>query len=134
MVNTIKTVDVPCRGILVYQRVLFIFWGSKSKNVRVNLTICGKWTECPTPKTGTPMDRASSKKHSFPITLPETNSSHLKIDLPKGNAIFQPAIFRCYVSFREGSQTRCFFLREFLLASIEETTSVILQTESEGGF
>ena len=33
---------------------------------------------------------------------PETNSSHVKIGrAPK--LIFQPSIFRCYVSFKEGS-------------------------------
>ena len=36
------------------------------------------------------------------ITLPETNSSHLKIGHPKRKLVFQPSIFRCYVSFREG--------------------------------
>ena len=37
-------------------------------------------------------------------TLPETNSSHLKIGDPKRKRIvFQPSIFRCEnVSFREG--------------------------------
>ena len=35
-------------------------------------------------------------------TLPETNSSHLKI----GWAVFQPSIFRCHVSFREGTQQK----------------------------
>ncbi len=34
-------------------------------------------------------------------TLPETNSSPLKIGHPKGKFIFQPSIFRCYVSFGE---------------------------------
>ena len=38
----------------------------------------------------------------FWCTLPETNSSHLKIGLPKRKLIFQPQWFRCYVSFREG--------------------------------
>ena len=36
------------------------------------------------------------------ITLPETNNSHLKIGHPKRKLVFQPSIFRCYVSFREG--------------------------------
>ena len=35
-------------------------------------------------------------------TLPETNSSPLKIGHPKRKLVFQPSIFRCYVSFREG--------------------------------
>ena len=35
-------------------------------------------------------------------TLHETNSSALKIGLLKRKLIFQSAIFRCYVSFREG--------------------------------
>ena len=34
--------------------------------------------------------------------LPETNSLHLKIGHPKRKLVFQPFIFRCYVSFREG--------------------------------
>ena len=36
-------------------------------------------------------------------TLPETNSSHLKIGLPNRKVIFQPSIFCGYVSFREGN-------------------------------
>ena len=52
---------------------------------------------CHVPKTGCPY---------FFVTLPETNSSHLKIGLnaPKGNGlVFQPSIFRCEnLSFREG--------------------------------
>ena len=32
--------------------------------------------------------------------LPE--SKYLKIDHPKRKLVFQPSIFRCYVSFREG--------------------------------
>ena len=36
------------------------------------------------------------------IILPETNSLHLKIVHPKRKRVFQPSIFRCYVSFREG--------------------------------
>ena len=36
-------------------------------------------------------------------TLPETNSSPLKIGHPKRKLVFQPSIFRCEnVSFREG--------------------------------
>ena len=37
------------------------------------------------------------------ITLPQTNSSHLKIGLPNRKVVFQPSIFRGYVSFREGN-------------------------------
>ena len=36
-------------------------------------------------------------------TLPETNSSPLKIGVPKRKLVFQLFIFRCYVSFREGT-------------------------------
>ena len=46
-------------------------------------------------------------------TLPETNSSPLKIGHPpKGNKkVFQQSMFRCKlaVSFREGNYWRCFF-------------------------
>ena len=35
-------------------------------------------------------------------TLPETNSSPLKMGHPKRKLVFQPSIFRGYVSFREG--------------------------------
>ena len=38
-----------------------------------------------------------------PITLNKTNSSHLKIDLWKRGFLLETAIFRCYVSFREGN-------------------------------
>ena len=37
-----------------------------------------------------------------PLTLPETNSSPLKIGLPNRKVVFQPSIFRCYVSFSQG--------------------------------
>ena len=43
-------------------------------------------------------DWLNEKKH----TLPETNSSHLKMGHPKRKLVFQPSIFRCYVSFKEG--------------------------------
>ena len=42
-------------------------------------------------------------------TLPETNSSPLKIGFPKRKSVFQPYIFRCYVGFKEG-----ILLKEFL--------------------
>jgi len=35
--------------------------------------------------------------------LPETHSSPLKIGHPKRKLVFQPSIFRCYVSFRESN-------------------------------
>ena len=34
-------------------------------------------------------------------TLPKTNSSLLKMGLPKRKVVFQPSIFKCYVSFME---------------------------------
>ena len=37
-----------------------------------------------------------------PLTLPKTNSSPLKIGLPKRKVVSQPPFFRGYVSFREG--------------------------------
>ncbi len=37
-------------------------------------------------------------------TLPKTNSSPLKIGHPKRKLGFQPSIFRCHVSFREGNR------------------------------
>ncbi len=37
------------------------------------------------------------------ITLPKTNSLPLKMSLPKRKVVFQPPIFRGYVSVREGS-------------------------------
>ena len=39
----------------------------------------------------------------FKLTLPETDSSPLKIDHPKRKLVCQQCIFRCYVSFREGT-------------------------------
>ena len=40
---------------------------------------------------------------SFLLTLPETNSSHLKIGFPKRKVVFQPSIFKGYVSSQKGS-------------------------------
>ena len=48
-------------------------------------------------------------KSSNSFTLPETNSSPLKIGLPNRKVVFQPSIFRGHVSFREGTQTIIFF-------------------------
>ena len=42
------------------------------------------------------------KLYQIDITLPETNSSPLKIGHPKRKLVFQPSIFGSYVSFREG--------------------------------
>ena len=39
---------------------------------------------------------------TFGGTLPETNSSHLKMVVSNRNLLFQRSIFRCYVTFREG--------------------------------
>ena len=38
----------------------------------------------------------------YKYTLPETNTSPLQGSHPKRKLVFQPSIFRCYVSFREG--------------------------------
>ena len=49
---------------------------------------------------------------------PKTNSRlHLQIGkLQKGNEkVFQPSIFRCYVSFREGATSTCFFFTNYLI-------------------
>ena len=44
--------------------------------------------------------------HNHRYTLPETNGLHLKIGFPKKERrVFQPSIFRFYVSFREGNYT-----------------------------
>ena len=48
----------------------------------------------------TPGGRCCWSKPS--VTLPETNSSPLKIGHPKRKLLFQPSIFRGYISFREG--------------------------------
>ena len=61
------------------------------------------WTR----KAGEPLDQFPEKVRI--ITLPETNSSPLKIDHSKRKVIFQPYIFRCYVSFREGNHVHQFF-------------------------
>ena len=45
---------------------------------------------------GTRLQTLPKEKRSN-ITLPETNSSHLKIGNPKMKVVFQPSIFRCYV-------------------------------------
>ncbi len=47
--------------------------------------------------------RSKKCKDNLDVTLPETNSSHLKMGHPKRKVVFQPSIFRCKlaVSFRE---------------------------------
>ena len=52
-------------------------------------------------------DRISTDGMEWNITLPETNSSHLKIDPWKfGDSYWKPSIVRGYVSFRECSFSR----------------------------
>ena len=48
-------------------------------------------------------------------TLPETNSSPMKIGLPNRKVVFQPSIFRGYVSFREGSIYQSNHIKQHLL-------------------
>ena len=55
-------------------------------------------------------DQETHQNHKYDMffllyTLPETNSSHLKIGYPKRNSIFQPSIFRCK-RFRECNMTK----------------------------
>ena len=45
--------------------------------------------------------KAKLRSLGVKVTLPETNSSPLKIGLPNRKVVFQPSIFGCYVSFRE---------------------------------
>ena len=45
-------------------------------------------------------------KYEWTNTLPKTNSSHLKMDVWKISFLLGWPIFRCYVSFREGT---CFW-------------------------
>ena len=52
-------------------------------------------------------DKAQVLQKVCPSTLPETNGSPLKIGLPnRRKVVFQPSIFRGYVSFREGKSRR----------------------------
>ena len=55
------------------------------------------------------------------LTLPETNSSHLPGCHPKRKLVFQPSIFRCHVSFREGN-----------LVMIYEVSLSMVETAAEG--
>ena len=59
------------------------------------------------------------------FTLPETNSSPLKMGHPKRKLVFQPSIFRCYVSFRECkvSSFEGFVQRFFSLWKLDSTSS-----------
>ena len=50
-----------------------------------------------------------STKALFQLTLPETNSSHLKIGHPRRKVVFQPSIFRCYVRF-----PRCISFKKYV--------------------
>ncbi len=56
------------------------------------------------------LDPNTSRWKNNVYTLPKTNSSPLKIGYPKKDTIvFQPSIFGCYVSFKEGifCSSRC---------------------------
>ena len=48
-------------------------------------------------------NRMMNSKFCLVISLPETNSSHLKMDGWNTRFLLGRPIFRCYVSFREGS-------------------------------
>ena len=62
-----------------------------------------------------PTTKRSSYSLALKITLPETNSSHLKIGHPNWKVVFQPSIFRCYVSFRECSYIYIVQLYSFII-------------------
>ena len=49
----------------------------------------------PSNQVGILHGKISQTSRSSPITLPETNSSHLQGSYPKRKRIFQPSIFRC---------------------------------------
>ena len=50
-----------------------------------------------------PVGTCAQQQHKYCNYTSNTNSSHLKIDLPKRTLVFQLSIFRDYVSFREGA-------------------------------
>ena len=70
------------------------------KLFRRTFWMCTEWNPKPKQQTTLWMSLIMS------YTLPETNSSHLKIGHPKRKVVFQPSIFRGYVSFREGKLQR----------------------------
>ena len=75
----------------------------------------------PTPKI-TVDERVSDVGELIMITLPETNSSHLKMDGWNTSFVLGWPIFRCYVSFREGTLFTWIFLHQdhsFFKAHIE---------------
>ncbi len=80
-------------------------------------------------KWGNPVKLGSTNLgHDLLIfTLPETNSSPLKIGLPNRKVVFQPSIFRGYVSFREGIYI--YLLLEDLQASMSLVVLLFWDTE-----
>ena len=61
---------------------------------------------------------------SLIYTLPETNSSPLNIGHPKRRVDFQPSIFRCYGSFREG------MLQIWTISAQTFVQKILLQADS----
>ena len=62
------------------------------------------WLQIDLEKLAMPRCRYAAKAFECPdkYTLPKTNIAPAKKAIPKRTFIFQPAIFRCYVGFREG--------------------------------
>ncbi len=73
-----------------------VFFLSFSVNWRLDKQCCS-WT-----RTYASQGPKMNHQHDWMITLPETSSSH-QGSYPKRKLIFQPSIFRGYVSFREGN-------------------------------
>ena len=78
-------------------------WGATLENEILEMIemIHPVWPVCASP-IGNKFPKVWGNKKHQKTTLPETNSSHLKIGLPNRKVVFQPSIFRGEnVSFRE---------------------------------
>jgi len=62
----------------------------------------GPFRSSPKPKTQSPTPHLPKCADGFKLDSLKPTFSPLKIGYPKRKLVFQPSIFRCYVSFREG--------------------------------
>ena len=76
-------------------------YNSSGKISRTRFTTLWSLSRSPAFVPAAPAASRGTNLHEF--TLPETNSSPLKMMVSNRNLLFQGSIFRCYVSFREGT-------------------------------
>ena len=119
-----RSIDIKTSKVIIMHDILCHFKSSKWFNFTKNIASCsshsGSETSCTNhlAEVMTSICKKCQSQQSKELMygkiqslfigismdiLPKTNSSPLKIGHPKRALVFQPSIFRCYVSFRGGN-------------------------------